>query len=177
MKFKSFLKGVGVGILFASIIFLIAYVQFGNKKMTDAQIRERAKQLGMVEQTTSIKDLLGSETQERDTSETADTDSETSSENPKNSEGETQTEEETTETVTEETTESEKETVSITIERGSTSYTVCQTLKEMGMIEDAAQFDNYLIEKGYASRIRVGTHSLTKGMDFHAIAEAISDPL
>ena len=52
-----------------------------------------------------------------------------------------------------------------------------EKLQELGIVKDAAEYDNYLIEKGYASRIRVGTHELTKGMDYHAIAEAISDPL
>ncbi|MGN0155223.1 MAG: hypothetical protein ACI4A3_12300, partial [Lachnospiraceae bacterium] len=74
-------------------------------------------------------------------------------------------------------TEQETPTVTITVERGSSSYPVCQKLQELGMIEDASEFDNYLIENGYAYRIRVGTHTLKMGMDFHAIAEAISDPL
>ena len=96
------------------------------------------------------------------------------------SEEEKKTTESTTEQTTEATTENTTETtekVSITIERGATSYTVCQKLQELGIVKDAAEYDNYLIENGYASRIRVGTHELTKGMDYHAIAEAISDPL
>ena len=44
------------------------------------------------------------------------------------------------------------------------------------MIEDASEFDAYLIQNGYASRIRVGEHTLKRGMSYHDIAEAISDP-
>ena len=69
------------------------------------------------------------------------------------------------------------ETVEITVTAGTTSYDVCQKLQELGLIENAARFDDYLIENGYANRIRVGTHKLTKGMDSKAIAEAISDPI
>ncbi|MCM1496984.1 MAG: hypothetical protein NC124_00795, partial [Clostridium sp.] len=69
------------------------------------------------------------------------------------------------------------EAVEITVTAGTTSYDVCQKLQELGLVDDAARFDDYLIENGYANRIRVGTHKLIKGMDSKAIAEAISDPL
>ena len=160
MRFKYFLRGLGVGIVFASLIFFMVYKENATPKMSDKQIIERAKELGMVEEGSSIEDILH-------TSATSE-----ASENKET--------ESTTEQITEATTENTTETaekVSITIERGATSYTVCQKLQELGIVKDAAEYDNYLIEKGYASRIRVGTHELTKGMDYHAIAEAISDPL
>ena len=69
------------------------------------------------------------------------------------------------------------EEVEITIARGSSSFPVCQKLYELGLIDDAAKYDDYLIEKGYANRISVGTHKLKKGMDYKTIAELISDPL
>lgn len=70
-----------------------------------------------------------------------------------------------------------EKTVKITIKRGDSSFPVCEKLQELGIIENAAEFDTYLVENGYASRIRVGEHSLKKGMSYHDIAEAISDPL
>ena len=71
----------------------------------------------------------------------------------------------------------DKDEVEITISRGSSSYPVCLKLKELGLIENAEEYDDYLIENGYANRIRVGTHKLKKGMDYHTIAELISDPI
>ena len=175
MKFRYFLRGVGVGIVFAAIIFCVAYRQNGNTKLTDRQIMERAKELGMVEPSTSIKDLLDDRSTADDTTE-ENTEKDTASEE---TEAVTTTEatEASTEAITEAATEQTNETVEITVARGSASDTVCQQLKDAGMIEDSAEFDKYLIDNGYASRIRVGTHTLTKGMDFHAIAEAISDPI
>ena len=174
MRFKYFLRGLGVGIVFASLIFFMVYKENATPKMSDKQIIERAKELGMVEEGSSIEDILhASATSEA--SENIDTASTT-----EKATEEKQTTESTTEQTTEATTENTTETtekVSITVERGATSYTVCQKLQELGIVEDAAEYDNYLIENGYASRIRVGTHELTKGMDYHAIAEAISDPL
>lgn len=184
MKFRYFLRGVGIGILFAAIIFFAAYRQSGNTKMTDQQIIERAKELGMVEPSTSIKELLdnNSKTEEATAKTTEpDTSSEvTDSEEPTSETTEAVTEADTvtdTETDTQAPEQTQNETVEITVARGAASDTVCQQLKDAGLIEDASEFDKYLIDNGYASRIRVGTHTLTKGMDFRAIAEAISDPL
>lgn len=176
MKFRYFLRGVGIGIVFATIIFSVAYRQSGNPKMTDQQVIERAKELGMVEPGTSIKDLLDNNSSKTEVETTSDSGTETS----QVTEADTTTEvttESATEATSEETTEQPEENVEITIGRGAASDTVCQQLQDAGMIEDAAEFDKYLIDNGYASRIRVGTHILSKGMDFHAIAEAISDPL
>lgn len=175
MRFKYFLRGLGVGIVFASLIFFMVYKENATPKMSDKQIIERAKELGMVEEGSSIGDILHTSA----TSEASEN-KETESTTEKATEEEKKTTKSTTEQTTEATTENTTETtekVSITIERGATSYTVCQKLQELGIVKDAAEYDNYLIENGYASRIRVGTHELTKGMDYHAIAEAISDPL
>lgn len=180
MKFRYFLRGVGIGIVFATIIFSVAYRQSGNSKMTDQQVIERAKELGMVEPGTSIKDLLDNNSSKTEVETASDSETETSQVTEADTTTEATTEattESATEATSEETTEQPEETVEITIARGSASDTVCQQLKDAGMIEDAAEFDKYLIDNGYASRIRVGTHILSKGMDFHAIAEAISDPL
>lgn len=176
MKFRYFLRGVGIGIVFATIIFSVAYRQSGNSKMTDQQVIERAKELGMVEPSTSIKDLLDHNSSKTETETSSDPETETSQVKEEDASTEATTEP-VTEVTTEENTEQPVETVEITVARGSASDTVCQQLKDAGMIEDASEFDKYLIDNGYASRIRVGTHTLTKGMDFHAIAEAISDPL
>ena len=44
MKMKYYLRGLGTGILFATIVLFIAY----SYRMSDSQIKERAKELGMV---------------------------------------------------------------------------------------------------------------------------------
>ncbi|MGN0155222.1 MAG: hypothetical protein ACI4A3_12295, partial [Lachnospiraceae bacterium] len=75
MKFKYFLRGVGVGIIFASIIFLTVYQENTSKELSDAQIIERAKELGMVEEKNPIGDLLSTEDENSET--TKDENSET----------------------------------------------------------------------------------------------------
>lgn len=128
-----------------------------------------------------------SEETSEESEESKDSDSEKISEtgkNPKTENRITEQEEKKTEastekqeTTTEEQSDQKKNTVKLTIERGASSFPVCQKLQELGMIENASDFDTYLVENGYASRIRVGEHTLKKGMSYKDIAEAISDPL
>lgn len=193
MKFKYFLRGLGIGILFASIIFLAAYQGNSSNKMTDAEIIERAKELGMIEKEGPLKGLLDSEdteTQKQESSteekktEQGGTDANSTEQSTENTTDENTSEEQSQQDVTKNTTEADpsvqdkkKDTVTLTIAGGDSSYPVCQRLQDLGMIENAEEFDTYLVEQGYASRIRVGTHTLNKGMSFYEIAEAISDPL
>ncbi|MCM1178716.1 MAG: hypothetical protein NC347_00545 [Clostridium sp.] len=128
-----------------------------------------------------------SEETSEESEESKESDSEKISEtekNPKTENRVTEQEEKKTEAstekpeaTTEKQSEQKKNTVKLTIERGASSFPVCQKLQELGMIENASDFDTYLVENGYASRIRVGEHTLKKGMSYKDIAEAISDPL
>lgn len=221
MKFKYFLRGLGTGIIFASIICLVAFQNTDSNNISDKEVIERAKELGLVEKEESVKDMFASNkaseeaknnqkenktenvpkddkdysskqdttvekvtetntteknTTEKKTTEKKTTETKTTKENTTEKKA---TEERTTEkNATEQnTTEGNNKTVTITIKGGSTSFPVCQKLQELGVIEDATDFDNYLIKNGYANRIRVGTHTLTIGMSYKEIAIAISDPI
>lgn len=107
------------------------------------------------------------------TEENAKTEKRSSEQEEKKSEASTEKKEDTTEKQS----DKKEKTVKLTIERGASSFPVCQKLQELGLIENASDFDTYLVENGYASRIRVGEHTLKKGMSYQDIAEAISDPL
>lgn len=64
--------------------------------------------------------------------------------------------------------------VSITVRSGSGSDTVCRQLEEAGLIENAADFDRYLIDNGYSTRIGVGTYEISKGTSEEEIAKIIT---
>ena len=191
MKFKYFLRGFGIGIIFTSIVCLVAFVQNSDSgKMSDKEVIERAKELGMVEEQSNIKEFFSSDktssTEQSDTQETenvttGESEDETVTENVA-TESEEKSEQESSATenidVTEKSTEQPtKQTVTITIEGGASSYPICQQLQELGVIDNADEFDNYLVSNGYASRISVGTHTLTIGMTYEEIAVEISDPM
>lgn len=193
MKFKYFLRGLGVGIIFASIVCLTAYQGNAKKEITDEEIIRRAKELGMIEKEDKIGDLLAQDVlitteknedtvltteineqvdtekkidRQTDTEKQADTEKQTDAEKQEGTEKQTDTEIQQ---------EPENEMITIKIERGASSLPVCKKLEKLGMIEDANDFDAYLIKNGYASKLRVGEHSLKKGMSYHDIAEALSD--
>lgn len=52
MNIKNYLKGIGVGIIVASLILIIAGKLNNNNTMSDEDVIKRAKELGMVESTT-----------------------------------------------------------------------------------------------------------------------------
>lgn len=87
---------------------------------------------------------------------------------------------EITETTTELTTEIENAgsaagimnnevTCTINITKGMSSRTVCDMLKQNGIIEDAADFDRYLIKTGYDDKIRVGEVEVNSGMTYEEL--------
>jgi gas vesicle protein len=194
MRLKYFLRGLGVGIIFAAIVCLTAYKENTGQELTDAQIIERAKELGMVEEETTVDQLM-KEREEKSTSEEAASQSdtteeiteeiteETTTEQSDSQETDTVSEEDqettaaSTEATTQETDTSSNAGMSVTVEWGTSSYTVCAQLATLGVITDATEFDDYLMEYGYADRIRVGTHPVRMGMTYQELAEAITDSL
>ena len=91
---------------------------------------------------------------------------------------------ETTETTTELTTENNNAgsaagvmnnevTCTINITKGMSSRTVCDMLKQNRIIEDAADFDRYLIKTGYDDKIRVGEVEVNSGMTYEELTASL----
>lgn len=169
MKFKYFLRGIGIGVLFSAIIFLVAYQTIPQKKPTDAEIIKMAKELGMVEENDTLGKLIENNSEETSTEKVT-------TEQTTKTEQDVTTEQESTKQSTADVPKTtEVTTYEITVAAGSSSYPVCQQLEQLGLIDNAQAYDDYLIEHGYASKISVGTHILKKGMSDEEIAIAISD--
>lgn len=62
----------------------------------------------------------------------------------------------------------------ITIEDGVRSPDVAVSLAEANIIDDAQKFNDFLKEKGYASKIQLGTYEIDPTMDYEAIAKIIT---
>lgn len=67
------------------------------------------------------------------------------------------------------------EAVTFTIERGMSSGKVARLLKEKGLIEDAEDFNAFIMEEGKASIIRIGTYTLPMGADYEEILDLITE--
>ena len=229
MRMRYYLRGLGIGIVVTAL--LMGFTKGGQKEtLTDAEIVERAKSLGMVESSVLSADLGDKEDisvngiSEADQQEvmpetepeTADNTEQTEPETTDNTEQskpettdnteqskpetaddaeqskpETADDTEQTEPETANNTEQskpDKETEAdnpekvgtvtgnryvVTIYSGDGSRTVANRLEEMGVIEDAAEFDRYLCQNGYDKRLTTGNHEINAGADEKEIAEAL----
>ena len=200
MKLKYYLRGVGTGILFATIILFISY----SYKMSDGQIKKRAEELGMVMSTEeqNSSNLINNSTDkaEKPTGEEESTSKQPTNEEPStkepaseepsseepSSEEPTTKEPSTKEPASEETTTKEPTseqtttnsnqsvTCTLTVTNRTGSDDVAYMLAQAGIIEDAEEFNEYLISNGYAYRIQNGTFTFKKGMTYKEMADYLT---
>lgn len=193
MKLKYYVRGLGIGIVFATLLCVISFKVSGKADMSDTEVIKRAEALGMIMKT----DILKEETSEEETTtETKDNKEETESESEADtketvneSKAETvaetlpaQTEPVTeaiiqTEAVTEAVTEPVKtviENISVDVISGMDSGSVSKLLYAAGVVNDAAEFDRYLVNNNYANNIRTGNYVIPKGSSYDEIAKILT---
>ena len=193
MRFKYYLKGLGMGIIITTIIMTVSCVMHNNN-LSDEEIIKEAIELGMVmpeSEKESSSGLFGNNDKESSESEN---DSDTEGEPQSGSESEiepTETESEIPSeselpSETEIPTESEEPStqtppqhVELTqyvlhIQWGDTPRMIANELFENGMIDSASKFRKYLADNKYAGKLRSGTYTITKGMTYEEIAKMIT---
>lgn len=198
MKLRYYLRGIGLGIIVATFICICASMR-NNKTMSDAEIKAKASELGMIENTTLVKANDSEEdikealeetvsTPEPVTDEIEEEPAEEEEVIESSDELEVVEPEEIEEPVAEETVEEEEETVTpepetvapsgdivtIIIDKGNGSDTVARKLADAGLVSNAAEYDKWLIENGYDRRISAGAHRIPKGASNSEIASIIS---
>ena len=185
MKIKYFIRGLGFGILITAIILGISY----KSKNSDEDVILKAKKLGMVFAEDASGSALGTDgihTSNPAVKEEATTIPEQADE-PAAEQSEQPAPEKTdkprpkqTEDAAEETSApknkptDEPEQVSFLIEKGDWSHIVSEKLEKLDIIDDAKEFDKYLVDNGYAVRIKVGKFSAKKGASYEEVAKIIS---
>ena len=166
MKLKYYLRGLGIGVLVSVIIMTVA---FGNRKpMTDEEIKARAKELGMIENSV-LADMNKDDTQAaEDVKEPEDTQDTEDVKEPED----TQDTEDVKEPEDTQDTEDEEDqkpqapekpnegTITITVVSGDNSWTVSKRMEEAGLIESAKDFDTHLCRYGYDKKISVGSYKI-----------------
>ncbi len=194
MNLKYYLRGLGIGIIVTAVIMSIA----GNdskEKLSDAEIKARAAELGMVEESGRLSELAGEETTlapEKDevaeTPEPTKTPEATKTPEPTKTPEATKTPEPTKTpeaTKTPEPTKAPKATaepttkpsfqmIAFTVNPGESSYTICKHLKELGLIASAEDFDTYLCDKGLDKRLRAGSFEIPKDAEPEEIAKILT---
>lgn len=187
MHKKSFLKGFGTGVLFASVILGISCMI----RTSDSFVRSRAKELGMVyskseENAISYKENNSSET-ETDAAKTeepkATKEAETTKE-PAETKKPTVTKEPVATkkpkaTKTTKATKKPKVTKApvqkqLVISPGDWSSDVSRKLEQLGVISSAKEFDKFLNDYGYSASISAGTYAVSSADSFETLAQKIT---
>jgi len=181
LKLRYYLRGLGIGMLVTA--FILGIAGGDEAEMTDAQIRERAIELGMVDSgSIMLSDLRENHTEESEATTEEDEPVESTDSTPEPTEESTESTEETepmepmesTDPIEPTETEASLEVVTITIYAGSGSYTVSKDLEDAGLVEDAGDFDDYLCNMGYSKIVRTGTYKITVGTSEEEIAKIIT---
>ena len=215
---KYYLRGLGVGIVVTSLILGIG---LGSRKETlsNEEIKERARALGMVEESITVAEAAAQQEEEAaddpefkddvdpelkdDTADKADTEPEVStspeasseptadvsatpeasaepivsaSATPKASTEPTPSaspEASATPKTGSETAADSKEIVDIAINPGEGSYAISRKLEQSGLIDDASEYDAYLCDNGYHTKLRAGVHKIPMGSTREEIAKLL----
>ena len=198
MNVKSYLKGIGVGMIVASLILIIA----GNmNKVSDEDVIARAKELGYVQSTSvsqpEVVDNTSSNTEQKkiedsdkvESTENNDantdnakaddkaTDVNTNNENAEDKAYDANADSSTTESANSDKTAdnnaTSSETVKVEIKSGMSSESAALAVKNAGLVESDTEFNKYLCSEGYDKRLRVGSFEIPKDADFETIAKSL----
>ncbi len=186
MKLKYYLRGLGTGILFSTIVLCIAYSYRESTDDNDSNNETTTTTANLVEdekkndETTPIESSSSNNEEKSSTTNESTIDESTIDEST--AEEQTTEEQTTEEQTTEEQTTEEKETqsvgnekkVQIVIERGYSSYRVAEVLEEKGVIDNAQDFDRFLGQNDLDTRISTGVFEITIGASYDEIADIIT---
>lgn len=179
MKFKYYLRGLGIGILISTIILSVSFAMKKNG-LSDDEIIARAKELGMVMEDTG-KDTIPKAT-------------ETEDEIPKSTEGGFNTEQTDIQPGTTDSGEISQDVGTdgadavppsqdgtnmvqkeFTVEVGDSSNAVSQRLQEEGLVDNAEAFNKYMVDNNYANFVLPGTVTIPEGAGYEEIAGILTD--
>lgn len=202
MKLKYYLRGIGIGIIVTAIILSIVNgVSNSSNKMTNPQIVEKAKELGMVtkDEYDIVKQDLNTAKSDIDDLKAeltkADTKEKKESDDGSNGSEETQADDKSTDESKSEKTDNKSsdeeksnssdkakltdpsqmaKDISFTISSGMGSEDVAKVLEQKGIIVSASEFNKYLVESGNANYLQIGEFKADEGESYDSIISKIT---
>lgn len=191
MRFKYYLRGCGLGILLATIVLAIGFHRNSSAEMTDAEIRQRASELGMIDDPDSVweeatqllenteiaketntTENFGTDTEQPEISD--NTEPEETEDVKKDNKKENNKKEDTSKGDTETEGDTNPKTVTLKVTRGMVCRDIAEQLYELNMVDDAEAFRLYMRDEGYDNLIQTGTFTFTVGMEYQEIAEILT---
>lgn len=199
MRLKYYLRGLGLGIIFAVFIMMVGYRNHGSS-MSDSEIIEKAKALGMVEteDSSGMKsdkktdnktdeksdkkiDTSEPDTTIADTSAAEDTQTGTDNTDADNIAGTADAD--TTAPSDVAATDSaasdaaqpqQNTTFTVTVGSGDTCRMIAERLQAAGIIDDAEKFRAYMGQKGVDQFIADGNHEIPYGASYDDIINILT---
>ena len=170
MKWKFYLRGFGIGLIFATIAFMIAVAIHDNKLDKKCEKNESVTEAKVEKTTTENKESAKETTKVTETTETkTEAPTEATTEAPTEA-----TTKATTEAATTAAPETQSATVKLTISNNMYSEDVAVALQELGVITDSVDFDSYLENNNLASKLRTGEFEIPRGASYGDIAAIIT---
>ena len=179
MKLKYYMRGLGIGIIVTTLIFSLSGYR---KPLSDTEIMDRALKLGMVKEQEqsdhSLNEMLNEKKSEdkKDNPTTVPTPTVTPTPGPTATPSPAPTTTPSPEPTKEPTavpTQSPA-TQTFTIKKGMSSDKVASLLDQIGLVENAKEFNTYLVKEGLADRIRIGTFEVDSDASYKEIARIIT---
>lgn len=194
MKLKYYLRGLGIGILITTIIFIIGIHVNQDQMFSDEEVIRRAKALGMVMDETdgkTINELNKDKKQDSETKDQKDSQKEDSKEskNDNKDNQEQAKDDQTKHDQTKADAQSEKTqdsntatTPKQTVEQVRDQYpsrdeysdTISQKLLDAGLIDDKAAFSKYINDTNVDNLIQPGTFTVPKGASYEEVAKILT---
>ncbi len=201
MRLKYYLRGVGIGIVITTIIFMISISLHKNETepQNAAVENDKSTTVSEAEKNAQKEDVTGTETEETETDEAdlADTQGtdkadtkqpDTNQSDGSKTDADNSDKKKPSDNATKDNTPSgqqpsDKETqpkdnktekVRFEIKGGEFSDTVCQKLKAAGLIDDAKAFNDFLVQKDYDNGILPGVYDIPKDATYEEIAALLT---
>ena len=184
MRLKYYLRGLGLGIIFAVIIMMIGIHNHGSS-MSDSEIIERAKELGMGSAAETATESLDNteNTQTTEASKAADSGlNDTQSTENTDSESDTATDAVQPDTQTSQESGEQGDsgnadiptTFTITVSPGDTCRMIAERLQAAGLVDDSEKFRIYMGQKGVDHLIKNGDHVIPVGASYDEIVNLLT---
>ena len=170
MKFKYYLRGIGIGIVVTTIIFMVLIAIHKNDEKQPG-VRENdmeSKTVASLEEDTQTSPAPKEQTPQKKE------DTEKEIKKPAGTEEPESEKEEETEKKEEQTKKDMQDKIRIEIGGGEFSDDVCRKLEAEGLIDDAKAFNEFLIEKDYDNSILPGVYDVPKDSTYEEIAALLT---
>lgn len=175
MRLKYYLRGLGIGIVVTTVILAISFAR-QDSSMTDGEVIARARELGMVME----DEASGSKGGRQDIPETeGGSDSANVPDDADNGDAPVDTNAPgNTDVPDGNTGDGGSNAVTqqeFVVEAGDSSNMVSQKLAELGLVDSAEAFNQYMTDNGYADKVLPGRILIRQGATYEEIAQMLTD--